>query len=123
MRPIYITLNPATATSVTDPIVLDQYIAPANVAVTVNMTSGTSAGIVLEFTTDNVLDPAVTSYVWQPFTATPFSSSGAYSFTSAPSAVEAMFAYAPKALRVRWTAAAGSPVMNVQVIQYGIGGT
>lgn len=124
MRPIYLTYPAVTATFNTDPIVLDQYISPGNAAVTIAMTGGTgpSASVVLQYTTDNVLDPNVTNYLWQPFAASPFSAAGAYTFNTV-GAVEGIFTYAPKAVRVQVTAVAGSPTIAVQVIQVGIGGT
>lgn len=124
MRPIYLTYSPVTASTVTSPIVLDQYISPGNMVTTIVLGgSATSATVVLEYTTDNVIDPTVTSYTWQPFTATPFSATGTYAFTAA-GAVEGAFTMLPKAVRVRCTAVAGtSPTMSVQVIQAGIGGT
>ena len=123
MRPIYFTYTSVAAGGFTGPPVpLDQYISPGNVGVTISLTSGTSATVVLQYTTDNVLDPAVSTYVWQPFTATPFNTAGTYTF-SGLGAIEGMFTFAPKAIRVLCTVAAGSPTINVQVIQAGIGGT
>lgn len=130
MRPIYLKY-PAVDTNGfnTPPIPLDQYIAPGNVTVTIKMINGSAptATVILEYTTDNVLDQTTTSIVWQPFTAAPFNSgssspAGQYMFTGV-GAIEGMFSFAPKAVRVRCTLATGAPDMEVQVIQAGLGGT
>lgn len=123
MRPVYFSFTNPQVGYVAGPVVLDQYIAPGNATCTISSIGGTSSSVVLEFTTDNVIDnPAPTSVIWQPYTSSPFNTSGSYSFTGTGT-VEAMFAYAPKALRVRVTAVAGTPTINIQVIQAGLGGT
>lgn len=134
MRPIYLNYpSVAAAGFVTDPIVLDQYISPGNVTITINLSNpGTltaTAQVLVDFTTDNVLEPQTTTIIWQPYTATPFTASGSeyvYSFSvnaGESAAIEAMFAYAPKAIRVRVRSVTNTPNMSVQVIQLGIGGT
>lgn len=123
MRPVYFSFTNPQVGNVAGPIVLDQYIAPGNATCTISSIGGTSSTCILEYTTDNVIDyPAPSNIVWQPYTASPFSATGSYSFTGTGT-VEAMFSYAPKALRVRVTAVAGNPTINIQVIQAGLGGT
>lgn len=123
MRPIYIELNPAPATYTSAPIVLDQYVAPGNIVATLAVkNAGASVTAVLEFTTDDIFDTPPAVFVWQPFTATPFNTSGSVTI-SGVGAAQAAFAFAPKALRVRITGITGSPAFSIQVIQLGIAST
>lgn len=123
MRSIYVNQPTLQATFISDPIVLDQYVAPGNVIVTLAVkNAGTSATGILEFTTDDIFNTPPASFVWQPFTATPFNTGGSVTVNGL-GAAQAAFAFAPRAIRYRASSITGTPNFSLQVIQLGIAST
>jgi hypothetical protein len=140
MRPVYVTKNnvvpatPNTNTAATSGwVVLDTYISPGNVTLTVKITlvgTTTATGSVqVVYTTDNVFDPAApdTNQVYNaaPFNQGTGSSTWTFSVstTSTVAVAEAMFSYAPRAIGANLVLTTGSVNFETQVIQAGLGGT
>lgn len=116
-----IELNIVSPATQSDPIVLDQYIAPGNVVFTVIMTAGTSTTVAVQHTNDDIFasDYSPATGYWEEYTASPFP----VALTAGNNVAEGVYAFAPKAIRFVLSSPVGSPTVRCQVVQAGIGGT
>lgn len=133
MRPVYVKKPNITGSTTSGWIVCDQYVAPGNVAVSVKLTQKTATTptgtVTAVFTNDDIFDPTLSgSFANQLYTATPFNTSGVWTITGfsgvgSQVVVEAMYAYAPRAVGMNLNITAGQVDFEVQVIQLGIAST
>lgn len=130
MRPIYVKRQNVTTSATSGWIVIDQYIAPGNVAVSVKLTQKTATtptgNVTAVFTNDDIFDSTLNgNFANDPYTASPFNASGVWNFagftgTGSVVVVEAMYAYAPRAVGMNVNVTTGQVDFEVQVIQLGL---
>jgi len=134
MRPIYIKhLNITNTDSSSGWVVIDQYVAPGNVSVSVKLTQKTadpvSVQVFVMYTNDDIFDPDLGgNFAAQPWTALPWNASGIWTptgFTGIGAVVvaEAMFAFAPRAVKAEITVLSGTLDFETQVVQLGVAST
>jgi len=134
MRPIYIKKQDITNTDVSSGwVVIDQYVAPGNISVSVKLTQKTadpvSVQVFVMYTNDDVFDETLNGqFASQLWTALPWNASGIWTptgFTGVNYVVvaEAMFAFAPRAVKAEITVLSGTLDFETQVVQLGIAST
>lgn len=134
MRPIYIKKSNVTGSDSSGWVVIDQYVAPGNVAVSVKLTQKTATTptgtVTASFTNDDIFDPVVAAegFANQAYAASPFNASGTWTITGLSGegsqvVVEAMYAYAPRAVQMAINLTGGEVDFETQVIQLGIAST